>query len=247
MPSRPTRRAKAIRAGRQEFAPPGMSWDDTLGNMRVLDKWRADVGLGYGIERPEAPARTLREHAARPRGRPMPQRRDPRARASPTSVLALGLRGVPRLRQRPILLDAFFERGGNLFDTAWIYGAGRTETILGEWLRAAACARRSVIIGKGAHSPLTYPDVIGRQLTESLERLGTDHIDVYFMHRDNPDVPVGEFVDAMDAEVRGRAHPRAVRRLELDARTLRRGDRLCRGAPEGARRRCSPTTSRSPR
>ena len=44
--------------------------------------------------------------------------------------------------------------------------------------------------------------MIGKQLTESLERLKTDYVDVYFMHRDNPDVPVGEFVDAMDAEVK---------------------------------------------
>ena len=58
-----------------------------------------------------------------------------------------------------------------------------------------------VLIGKGAHSPLVYPDVIGRQLTESLDRLKTGHIEIYFMHRDNPAVPVGEFVDAMDAEV----------------------------------------------
>ena len=40
----------AIRAGQKEFASPGMSWADTLGNMRVLDKWRADVGLVYDIE-----------------------------------------------------------------------------------------------------------------------------------------------------------------------------------------------------
>jgi aryl-alcohol dehydrogenase-like predicted oxidoreductase len=44
--------------------------------------------------------------------------------------------------------------------------------------------------------------VIGKQLGETLERLGTEYVDVYFMHRDNPDVPVGEFVDAIDAEVR---------------------------------------------
>ena len=61
---------------------------------------------------------------------------------------------------------------------------------------------QSVIIGKGAHTPLCYPDMIGKQLTQSLDRLQTDHVDVYFMHRDNPDVPVGEFVDAMDAEVK---------------------------------------------
>ena len=41
-----------------------------------------------------------------------------------------------------------------------------------------------------------------RQLDQSLQRLQTDYVDVYFMHRDNPDVPVCEFVDAMDAEVK---------------------------------------------
>ena len=59
-----------------------------------------------------------------------------------------------------------------------------------------------VVLGKGAHTPLAYPDVIGRQLAESLERLQTDYLDIYLMHRDNPAVPVGEFVDAMDAEVK---------------------------------------------
>jgi aryl-alcohol dehydrogenase-like predicted oxidoreductase len=58
-----------------------------------------------------------------------------------------------------------------------------------------------IILGKGAHTPLVYPDVIAEQLTESLERLKTDHLEIYLMHRDNPAVPVGEFVDAMDAEV----------------------------------------------
>ncbi|OWK18722.1 hypothetical protein AJ88_00975 [Mesorhizobium amorphae CCBAU 01583] len=61
---------------------------------------------------------------------------------------------------------------------------------------------QSVVIGKGAHSPLCYPDVIGKQLAQTLDRLQTDHVDIYFMHRDNPDVPVGEFVDAMDAEAK---------------------------------------------
>ena len=40
------------------------------------------------------------------------------------------------------------------------------------------------------------------EIDNSLRRLQTDYVDVYFMHRDNPDVPVGEFVDAMDAEVK---------------------------------------------
>ena len=158
-----------------------------------------------------------------------------------------GVRGLPDFAGASILLDGFFERGGNVFDTAWLYGGGRTEAVFGEWLRARGVRDEVVIIGKGAHSPLTYPDVIGKQLDESLERLGTDHVDVYFMHRDNPDVPVGEFVDAMDAEVARGADPRAVRRLELDARAVRRGDRLCPSAPASGADACSPTTSRWPR
>src|SRR5690606_30925302 len=70
------------------------------------------------------------------------------------------------------------------------------------WHRNRGTREGAVLIGKGAHSPLCYPDVIGKQLTQSLDRLQTDYVDVYFMHRDNLDVPVGEFVDAMDAAVK---------------------------------------------
>ena len=77
-----------------------------------------------------------------------------------------------------------------MLDTGWIYGMGRTENVLGEWLGARGVREAAVVIGKGAHSPLTYPDVIRRQLAQTLDRLGTDYVDVYFMHRDNLDVPV---------------------------------------------------------
>jgi hypothetical protein len=60
----------------------------------------------------------------------------------------------------------------------------------------------TVVIGKGVHTPLCYPGVIARQLTVSLDRMKADCVDIYFMHRDNPDIPVGEFVDAMDPEVK---------------------------------------------
>jgi aryl-alcohol dehydrogenase-like predicted oxidoreductase/predicted dehydrogenase len=189
---------EAIRAGRQEFAPPGMSWDDTLGNLRALDKWRADAGLTFAFERPGARARTVR-NTPLTRGGAIPRRAIPGLEKS-ASVLALGFEDFTTFPGASVMLDAFFERGGNVYDTAFIYGGGRTEAVLGEWLAARGVRDEVVIIGKGAHSPLVYPDVIGKQLDTSLERLGTDHVDVYFMHRDNPDVPVGEFVDAMDAE-----------------------------------------------
>lgn len=117
------------------------------------------------------------------------------------SVLALGFECFGDLAAAAPLLDGFFARGGTVFDTAAIYGAGRTERILGDWLRTRGVREEAVVIGKGAHTPECHPEAVGRQLGESLERLGTDHVDVYFLHRDNPAVPVGEFVDALDAEV----------------------------------------------
>jgi aryl-alcohol dehydrogenase-like predicted oxidoreductase len=114
--------------------------------------------------------------------------------------VALGFEDFRSFASGAILLDAFWEKGGNLFDTGWVYAAGYTEKLLGEWLKRSGVRNEAAVIVKGAHTPLCYPDVIGKQLTQSLDRLQTDHADIYFMHRDNPDVPVGEFVDAMDAE-----------------------------------------------
>jgi len=193
---------RAVRDGRTGFDPPGPTWADTLGNMKVLDKWRADLGLEYGFEQPE-------QSTAKIDGRPLRKPANPMRRRKlagldiDASVIALGAANFTAFNQAAIICDAFYERGGSVLDGAWVYGRGLCETLLGAWMRARGVRDEMIVIGKGAHSPLTYPDVIARQLTESLERLQTDVIDVYFMHRDNPDVPVGEFVDAMVAEVRG--------------------------------------------
>ncbi|OJG00055.1 aldo/keto reductase [Pararhizobium antarcticum] len=191
----------AIRAGRQEFTAPGMSWADSISNLKVLDQWRASIGLEYGIEKAAQRPFNIRGETVKA-GKSVPRRFIPGI-AKPASVVALGFEFFPNVAAASLTLDAFYEAGGNVFDTAWIYNSGITEAIFGEWLTSRRVPREDVVvIGKGAHSPLVYPDRIGKQLTQSLERLKTDHVDVYFMHRDNPDVPVGEFVDAMDAEVR---------------------------------------------
>ncbi|MBZ9725957.1 aldo/keto reductase [Mesorhizobium sp. CO1-1-11] len=192
---------EAIRAGRQEFAWPGMGWADSLGTLRVLDRWRAAVGLEYEIEKASLRTNTISGRPLRPGGTAIGKRTIP-GLPKPTSVVALGFEDFRTFSSGSILLDAFFEAGGNLFDTGYVYGGGYTETLLGQWLRNRGVREQSVIIAKGAHSPLCYPDVIAKQLAQSLDRLQTDHVDIYFMHRDNPDVPVGEFVDAMDAEVK---------------------------------------------
>ncbi|AMY01805.1 aldo/keto reductase [Mesorhizobium ciceri] len=192
---------EAIRAGGQEFAWPGMAWAESLGTLRVLDKWRAAAGLEYGIEKAEQRTNTISGRPLRSGGTAIAKRTIP-GLSKPASVVALGFEDFRTFSSGSILLDAFFEAGGNLFDTGYVYGGGYTEKLLGEWLKNRGVRAQSVVIAKGAHSPLCYPDVIGKQLDQTLERLQTDHVDVYFMHRDNPDVPVGEFVDAMDREVK---------------------------------------------
>jgi len=193
--------AAAIRAGNQEFAWPGMSWADSLGNLRAQDKWRADAGLEYDIEKADRRTNTLSGRKLGPNGDAIAKRSIP-GLAKQASIVALGFEDFRSFSSGSILLDAFWEAGGNIFDTAFVYGAGYTEKLLGEWQKNRGVRDGMVIIGKGAHTPLCYPDQIGKQLTQSLDRLQTDHVDIYFMHRDNPDVPVGEFVDAMDAEVK---------------------------------------------
>jgi len=193
--------SEAILAGRQELTAPGMTWADSLGNARTLDQWRAAAGIEYNIEKPAKRVNTLANRPLAPNGTAIPKRSIP-GLTKQASAVALGFEDFRTFASGAILLDAFWEKGGNLFDTAFVYGGGYTEKLFGDWHTSRGTREQSVLIGKGAHSPLVYPDVIAKQLTQSLDRLQTDYVDVYFMHRDNPDVPVGEFVDGMDAEVK---------------------------------------------
>ncbi|UXS34972.1 Gfo/Idh/MocA family oxidoreductase [Agrobacterium tumefaciens] len=192
---------EAIRQGKKEFDAPGMAWADSLGNLRVMDQWRASVGLEYSVEKATSRIGNIAGGKV-VAGNSVPKRQIP-GLAKPASVVALGFEFFPNFASASLTLDAFYEAGGNLFDTAYVYGAGKTEAIFGDWHTSRNVPREEIVlIGKGAHSPLCYPDMIAKQLDQSLERLKTDYVDAYFMHRDNLDVPVGEFVDAMDAEVR---------------------------------------------
>jgi aryl-alcohol dehydrogenase-like predicted oxidoreductase len=100
-----------------------------------------------------------------------------------------------------MIFSDYFERGGNAFDTAWIYGQQRS-VLLGAWMRAHGVRDRVVVIAKGGHTPFCDPESVVRQLREQLEWMDTDYADLYLLHRDNLDVPVGEFVDVLNAQVR---------------------------------------------
>ncbi len=119
--------------------------------------------------------------------------------AGEISSLIVGCDNQDTLEGGSVIWDAWWEAGGNAFDTAFVYGRGLHEQVLGQWMRARGVAEEARVIVKGAHTPHCVPDAIGEQLAISLDRLQLNHAPVYIMHRDNPDVPVGEFVDALNA------------------------------------------------
>ena len=108
------------------------------------------------------------------------------------------------------VLDAYADAGGNFIDTADMYGApgGRgseSEIIIGRWLKARGNRDRMVIATKvGAQPGLAdlAPDTIRRGADNSLRRLGTDRIDLYYAHVDDPGTPLAETLGAFDAPVR---------------------------------------------
>jgi aryl-alcohol dehydrogenase-like predicted oxidoreductase len=112
------------------------------------------------------------------------------------------------LGQANELLDAVYSAGCRAFDTAPVYGRGLAEQRLGKWLRERALPD-VVIIDKGAHpregrSRVT-PSDIEVDLVRSLDALRRERIDLYLLHRDRPDVPVGELIDCLNEQVeRGR-------------------------------------------
>ncbi|MGI9325974.1 MAG: aldo/keto reductase [Pseudomonadales bacterium] len=198
---------ECVRDGLRES--PLMSWSDSLGNAAASDLWRRAIGLQFDSERPEnhgGPIRgSVRRGSAASKGTATIAQTRFEAVAKPVSRLVMGCDNQPSMTHAAVMWDHYFESGGNAFDTAYIYGDGRMESLLGHWHQARNVREDMVIIGKGAHSPQCFPEVISQQLDESLDRLQSDYVDCYFLHRDNLDVPVAEFVDALNAELeRGR-------------------------------------------
>jgi predicted dehydrogenase/aryl-alcohol dehydrogenase-like predicted oxidoreductase len=179
---------------------PAMSWEDSLGNAQALDRWRQALGLQYEGERPSGfPAPAARRPLARKAQAVIPSGRIAGIE-KPASRLFMGAFGDAN--QAAVLFDAFFEAGGNGFDTSWWYGQGATDKVLGRWMAARGVRKDVVILAKGAHAPGCYPKELTRQLLASLEFLQTDYTDLYIMHRDNLDIPVGEFVDVLNEHFR---------------------------------------------
>lgn len=104
------------------------------------------------------------------------------------------------------LMDAWTEAGGNIVDTAHLYHSGNSERALGLWMQERGARKELVILTKGAHHnqdrKRVTPEDITCDLRDSLARLKTDYVDLYVLHRDNPQVPVDEIVDVLNEHLR---------------------------------------------
>ena len=103
------------------------------------------------------------------------------------------------------VVNAALEAGINFFDTADVYGAGQSEEYLG---RALKGRRDKVILatkfgmkmGEGEEG--AKPAYVRQAAEASLRRLGTDHIDLYQLHRPDPSTPIADTLDALDELVK---------------------------------------------
>ena len=112
------------------------------------------------------------------------------------------------------VLDAFVAAGGNLVDTADVYSAwapghkgGESETVLGKWLRRGGNREKVLVATKvgtemGPGRKGLSKAYILRAVEDSLRRLGTDRIDLYQSHADDPDTPLEETLEAYSLLIR---------------------------------------------
>jgi 1-deoxyxylulose-5-phosphate synthase len=100
------------------------------------------------------------------------------------------------------LLDTWLALGGNIVDTAHVYSSGNSERAIGRWFQERGRREELVLLSKGAHHNAdrrrVTPEDITCDLRDSLARLKIETIDLYLLHRDDPDVPVGPIVEALN-------------------------------------------------
>ncbi|WP_262406004.1 aldo/keto reductase [Protaetiibacter sp. SSC-01] len=103
------------------------------------------------------------------------------------------------------ILDAYTALGGNMIDTADAYGEGRSEQLIGDWMRRRGNRDGLVVatkVGKSAAHPGLSATAITAAVDASLRRLGTDRIDLLYLHVDDTEVPFEETLLAVDGLIR---------------------------------------------
>lgn len=134
------------------------------------------------------------------------------------SVICLGTApagtGLPEA-EAFAMFDAYVEQGGNFLDTANVYGdwvrgtKSLSEKTIGKWLQQRGGRDKLYIGTKGGHplldaihvSRLSPQDIVN-DIDQSLQHLGTDYIDLYWLHRDDQTRPVGEIMEVLNEQIR---------------------------------------------
>jgi aryl-alcohol dehydrogenase-like predicted oxidoreductase len=138
-----------------------------------------------------------------------------------------GIYGPVDERESIATIRRALDLGITLLDTADIYGLGENERLVG---RAIAGRRDEVVLatkcgiafgGQGGRSVDGRPEHIRTSIDGSLERLGVDHVDLYYLHRVDPDTPIEESVGALAELVRA-GKVRHIGLSEAGSDTLRR-------------------------
>jgi aryl-alcohol dehydrogenase-like predicted oxidoreductase len=134
------------------------------------------------------------------------------------------------------LLDAYADRGGRFVDTADVYGSGRAEEYVGEWL--ADRDRDEYVVASKMYWPTRDDDPnasglnrkhLRRGIDAILDRLDTDYVDVLYVHRWDDDTPAREFVRTLDGFVRdGTVHYLGTSTLEPNAWKVAKANELAR-------------------
>ncbi|MGG7464396.1 aldo/keto reductase [Plantibacter sp. YIM 135347] len=99
------------------------------------------------------------------------------------------------------ILDRFHDYGGNMVDTADSYAGGRSEILIGNWMRARRNRDEMIVATKVGRHPDYQglgPVSIVRAVEAALERLQTDHIDLLSFHEDDPSVPLADSLGTVD-------------------------------------------------
>ncbi len=110
------------------------------------------------------------------------------------------------------VLDAYYESGGRMIDTADVYSAwvpdhkgGESETVIGAWLKSRGVRKDMKIhtkTGMLGGKELYEPARLLASLDQSLDRLQTDYVDLYYAHRDYQELPVDDIVGVFNGAVK---------------------------------------------
>ena len=103
------------------------------------------------------------------------------------------------------LFDMYFDLGGNHFDTAHMYCAGLSEMLIGRWLKTKK--REDIFVSTKGGFPYEKvsrldAESLRRDIEESLMRLDTDCVDLYYLHRDDTSIPAGEIIETLNSFIK---------------------------------------------